>query len=145
MQRRVTLALTVEVEFINLTDKCSQDPEQLMSGPRLVGSITRQVLGRLGDNWTILVIHALELGPHRYRDLQRAIPGISQKMLTNTLRTLERDGYLRRKVQPVVPPNVEYRLTEIGVALSDLVSFAESWARDNFAEINRARNDYDTR
>src|SRR5690242_5690176 len=77
----------------------------------------REVLDRIGDKWSVLVVVELAAGVRRFRQLQRAVPGISQRMLTLTVRRLERDGLLTRSVYPTVPPQVEYELTEIGHSL----------------------------
>ncbi|MEV4197912.1 winged helix-turn-helix transcriptional regulator [Micromonospora globbae] len=106
---------------------------------------SRQVLDRIGDRWSILVVLTLADGTKRYGDLARRIDGISQKMLTQTLRGLERDGLVTREVHASVPPRVDYTLTHLGRSLLDLVSGLEAWATMHLAEVEAARARYDTR
>ncbi len=107
---------------------------------------TRQVLARIADKWTMLVITALE-GEEalRFSELRRRIEGISQKMLTQTLRALERDGLVDRTVYPTVPVTVEYRLTQLGQSLTDAVDAIRDWAYGNMPEIDEARETFDAR
>jgi DNA-binding HxlR family transcriptional regulator len=102
---------------------------------------SRLVLERIADKWTALVIQILARGTMRYAELQRAIGGISQKMLTQTLRSLERDGLVQRKVYPVVPPKVEYSLTRLGRTLIEPLHALCCWSEKHLAELqaNRAR------
>jgi DNA-binding HxlR family transcriptional regulator len=104
---------------------------------------SRQVLDRIGDTWSVLVIVALADGPQRYTELAKRIDGVSPKMLTQTLRALERDGLLSRTVHPVVPPRVDYALTKLGASLLDLVGALESWARTHIDDVLTARASYD--
>jgi DNA-binding HxlR family transcriptional regulator len=107
---------------------------------------TRQVLGRIGDTWTMLVISTLEHhGTLRSGQLKAAIEGITQKMLTQTLRQLERDGVVRRDVVPTVPISVSYTLTPLGLSLGIAVATMRAWAYDHMDEIVAARNDFDSR
>jgi DNA-binding HxlR family transcriptional regulator len=107
---------------------------------------TRQVLGRIGDTWTMLIISTLEReGTLRSGQLKAGIEGITQKMLTQTLRHLERDGVVRRDVIPTVPITVTYTLTPLGQSLGAAVATMRTWAYDHMDEIVAARNDYDTR
>ena len=103
------------------------------------------VLARVGDKWTIRVIMALGTGPLRFNALKREIDTISQRMLTRTLRVLERDGLVRRLVEPSVPPRVEYSLTPLGRSLQAPVTVIGQWAMDKRMEVARARADYDAR
>jgi DNA-binding HxlR family transcriptional regulator len=98
---------------------------------------------RAGDKWTVLVIGTLEHGPLRYTDLQNAVTGISQRMLTHTLRQLQRDGLVTRTAYPEVPPRVEYALTDLGTTLLDAVTALVDWAGTHHDGItaNRARYD----
>jgi DNA-binding HxlR family transcriptional regulator len=102
---------------------------------------SRLVLERIADKWTALVIQILARGTMRYAELQRAIGGISQKMLTQTLRSLERDGLVQRTVHPVVPPKVEYSLTRLGRTLIDPLQGLCRWSEKHLSELqaNRAR------
>lgn len=105
----------------------------------------RGVLGRVGDKWSLYVIS--ELGEHtrRFTDIKRAIDGISQRMLTVTLRGLERDGIVSRTVYPVVPPRVDYALTPLGRTLLATVGTLVVWAEDHVEEIENARAAFDVR
>jgi DNA-binding HxlR family transcriptional regulator len=106
---------------------------------------TRQVLDRIADKWTTLVIGALEQGPRRFSELQRRIDGISQKMLTQTLRELERDGLVRRTVFAEVPPRVEYVLSDLGRTICEPIAAIRSWAQNHIAEVSQAQQEYDGR
>ncbi|MCL7376767.1 helix-turn-helix domain-containing protein [Streptomyces sp. 35G-GA-8] len=101
----------------------------------------RQVLDRVGDKWSMLIIAVLEDGPLRYTDLQRQIPGISQRMLTHTLRRLREDGLITRTAYAEVPPRVEYALAPLGRGLHEIVKRLIGWAADHHDEIrvNRAQ------
>lgn len=105
--------------------------------------LIRQVLDRIGDKWTVLVISTLSAGSLRYSDLQASIPGISQRMLTQTLKHLERDGLITRTAYPEVPPRVEYELTDLGRSLLDAVTAMAAWAVAHHTEIasNRAASE----
>ena len=103
----------------------------------------RAVHDRLGDKWSLLVIVELTHGPLRFRQLQRAVGGISQRMLTLTVRRLERDGLVRRTVYPTVPAQVDYRLTEMGASLTHLLKALADWSLAHRKDIARAQTDYD--
>ncbi|MHA7290606.1 winged helix-turn-helix transcriptional regulator [Arthrobacter sp. MDT3-24] len=103
----------------------------------------RDVLDRIGDKWSVLVIVELASGVRRFRELQRAIDGISQRMLTLTVRRLERDGLLTRTVYPTVPAQVTYELTERGSSLTLLVKQLADWSLDHKDAIGASRNLYD--
>jgi DNA-binding HxlR family transcriptional regulator len=105
----------------------------------------REVLDRVGDKWSLYVIEVLGGGTRRFRDLRRMIDGISQRMLTVTLRGLERDGLVTRTVHPTIPPRVEYALTPMGRTLLDTVCTLLRWANDHLPEIDAARAAYDRR
>jgi DNA-binding HxlR family transcriptional regulator len=104
---------------------------------------TRQVVNRIGDRWSLLVLYALEGGMLRFQELRRAVQGVSQKMLTQTLRLLERDGLVQREVFASVPPHVEYSLTPLGRSLSGRVAAIREWAYANMSDIQDARRDFD--
>ena len=104
---------------------------------------SRQVLDRVADRWTSLVLLALSDGTMRFSELRRRIEGVSQKMLTQTLRGLERDGLVRREVFPTVPVTVEYTLTALGESLLAAVQGIRSWAYAHIDEIDVARERYD--
>ena len=103
----------------------------------------RQVLDRIGGKWSIGVIVAVSQGPVRFTELERSIEGISRRMLTLTLRNLERDGLLSRTVYPTVPPRVEYTATEMACELYDALITLTTWAERHRAEIASARELYD--
>jgi DNA-binding HxlR family transcriptional regulator len=102
-----------------------------------------QVLARIGEKWSVLIIMMLSERPRRFSDLKRMIGGISQRMLTLCLRSLERDGLVKRTVFPVVPPRVEYELTPLGRSLCEPVIALGSWARNHIGEIDAARAAFD--
>jgi DNA-binding HxlR family transcriptional regulator len=103
----------------------------------------REVLDRVGDKWSVFVISALGSGTKRFSELRREIEGITPRMLTVTLRTLERDGLISRTIYAVVPPRVEYTLTTMGRTLLDTVSALVAWADTHLGEIDSARARYD--
>ncbi|MDF3141953.1 MULTISPECIES: helix-turn-helix domain-containing protein [unclassified Streptomyces] len=105
---------------------------------------TNQLLDRISDKWVSLVVSALAPGPLRYSDLGRKIAGVSPKMLTQTLRSLERDGILTRTVTPSVPVRVDYELTPLGHNLAMLLTAVKDWAETHFDEVHEARERYDT-
>lgn len=100
---------------------------------------SRQALDRIADKWTCLIVYALLDGPRRHGELKRMIEGISQKMLTQTLRSLEADGLVKRTVIDVIPPHVEYGLTPLGKTLSDPLVAICQWAMDHLHELQAAR------
>lgn len=106
---------------------------------------TRQVLDRIGDKWSVLVIGLLAGETMRFSQLKRCIDGISQKMLTQTLRHLERDGLIERTLYPEVPPRVEYALTPLGASLGGLIQALQQWADENIGEVTAAQARYDAR
>ena len=103
----------------------------------------RDLLDRLADKWSLLVVELLGDGSRRFSELRRQIDGISQRMLTVTVRQLERDGMLRRTVHPVVPPRVDYELTALGASLLDAIQPLVAWTRAHRDEIAGARTTYD--
>jgi DNA-binding HxlR family transcriptional regulator len=105
----------------------------------------RDLLDRLADKWSLLVVELLGQGTQRFTELRRQIDGISQRMLTLTLRRLERDGLVRRTVHPVVPPHVDYDLTPLGATLLDAIEPLVAWTREHRDTIAAARVDYDAR
>ncbi|NGO13474.1 helix-turn-helix transcriptional regulator [Streptomyces sp. HC44] len=104
---------------------------------------TNQLLARISDKWASLVVAALSSGPMRYSDLGRKIAGVSPKMLTQTLRSLERDGIVGRTVTPSVPVRVDYELTPLGMNLSRLLVAVKDWAETHIEEVIEAREQYD--
>lgn len=109
------------------------------------GCPVREVLDRVAGKWSILIIVAAALGPVRFTELERSIEGISRRMLTLTLRNLERDGLLTRTVYPTVPPKVEYELTPIARELHESLLALTAWAERHRATITAARHAYDER
>lgn len=101
------------------------------------------VLARIGDKWSILVTYLLSQNSLRFSELKRRLPSISQKVLTSTLRGLERDGYVTRTVTPTIPPRVDYALTELGASVLPLVTALAQWALDNRARVAEARSVFD--
>ena len=113
--------------------------------PRVEALVT-ELIGRVADKWTMLILEVLEEhGELRFTRIADHVPGISQKMLTQTLRQMERDGLVVRTVHPVVPPKVEYRLTKLGQSLGEAFCGVWVWAAKNLGEIERARADFDQR
>ncbi len=106
---------------------------------------TRTVLDRIGDKWTTLVVLVLLDGPRRFSQLRDGIGGVAPKVLTETLRRLERDGILTRTAYPEIPPRVEYQLTPLGRSLEEPIRAIATWAEHNVPQITRARKAYDRR
>jgi DNA-binding HxlR family transcriptional regulator len=104
----------------------------------------REVLDRVGDKWTAHVVALLGTGTMRFSDIRRTVEGISPRMLTVTLRALERDGLISRRVYPVIPPRVEYTLTQLGESLLDVVRELIDWSADHTSDILAARQRYDS-
>src|SRR5450755_169283 len=105
----------------------------------------REILDRVGDKWSLFVIFRLGAGQLRFTELKRSVDGISQRMLTVTLRGLERDGIVSRTMYPVMPPRVDYELTKMGQSLLDAVGSLMAWADAHLDEVDAARRDYDGR
>ena len=109
-----------------------------------VDALVTEVIGRVADKWTMLILEALaDHGETRFTQLGRLVPGISQKMLTQTLRQMERDGLVGRTVHPVIPPRVEYRLTDLGMSLGAAFCGVWQWAEENLRRIHDARARFD--
>jgi DNA-binding HxlR family transcriptional regulator len=106
---------------------------------------TRQVMSRIGDKWTLLTLFALGDQTLRFSELRREVEGVSQKMLTQTLRALERDGLVSRRVYATVPPKVEYAVTPLGASLQRVIAEMRAWAYGHMDEIAAARSSYDDR
>lgn len=103
----------------------------------------RQILDRIADKWSLLIIALLDDGSMRFTELKHMIDGVSQRMLTVTLRQLERDGLVRRTVHPVVPPRVDYELTDLGRTLHETVQSLVRWTERHQADIAAARQEFD--
>ncbi|APR75929.1 Transcriptional regulator, HxlR family protein [Minicystis rosea] len=104
-----------------------------------------EILDNVGGKWTILVVRTLSRGPLRFSELRRAVSAVTHKMLTSTLRDLERDGFVRRTVTPTVPPRVDYELTALGHDLMVPVNALATWALTNRTKVHAARRRYDAR
>ncbi len=133
------------MDTVNLASK-----DEALSGPGSMAErqldMARELLSRVADKWTLLVIEALEDGkPRRFSRLQETVHGISQKMLTKTLRQLERDGLVVRRVHPVIPPHVDYQLTTLGHSLGEAVCGVWLWVAANAEAVERARLEFGRR
>ncbi|NAS23282.1 transcriptional regulator [Herbidospora sp. NEAU-GS84] len=125
--------------------KCSthlEDSEQVDS---LRDCASRQVLDRIGDAWSVLIVTQLRAGPLRFTELARKMDGVTPKMLTQTLRGLERDGLVTRTVHAVVPPRVDYELTPLGRSLEGVVDAITAWADSHIGDVLAARGSYDSK
>ncbi len=123
----------------NLESMTNEKPNNVLdSHPYL-----RQALNLITDKWVVAVLYVLSYGTKRYGEIQREIGDISQRMLTRTLRDLERNGLVHRQVYPVVPPMVEYSLTSLGKSLSEVAKTLCNWSIDNFQQVEIARKNFD--
>jgi DNA-binding HxlR family transcriptional regulator len=120
-------------------------PSRQNAMPSAPACRVRTVLNRIGDKWAIYVVDRLGQGPRRFSELLRGIDGITARMLTVTLRGLERDGILTRTVHAAVPPRVDYELTPLGKTLLDTIGELVAWADAHLGDIEAARADYDAR
>jgi DNA-binding HxlR family transcriptional regulator len=120
----------------------STSPSTQISGPS--GCRAREVLDLVANKWSLSVVDTLGAGPKRFGELKRSIQGISQRMLTVTLRGLERDGILTRTVYAVMPPNVTYELTAMGGTLLDATRPVVQWSLENISAVDAARAEFDT-
>jgi DNA-binding HxlR family transcriptional regulator len=118
---------------------------EMRADPYTAACPSREALDRIGDRWTVLILGVLTDGPQRFTELARRIEGISQKMLTQTLRGLERDGLVTRTVHATVPVRVDYELTALGRTLTGPIAALEAWARDHIGDVVAARERYDQR
>ena len=131
-----------------MTRRRSQEGTSLIPGNLHVAEDCRavsEVLARVGDKWTVLVVSTLGDGPKRFNELRRALGSISQRMLTLTLRGLERDGLVTRTVFPTIPPRVDYELTDLGRGLAQPVQALGKWAFEHLTDIQGARTSFDAR
>ncbi len=111
-----------------------------------VEALVNEVIGRVADKWTMIILEVLtEHGELRFTQLGRLAGGVSQKMLTQTVRQMERDGLVIRTVHPVIPPKVEYRLTDLGLSLSEAFCGVWTWAEQNLQRIEQSRRTFDER
>ena len=129
-----------QIDKVKRYAACSS-PEQV--DPR-IEALVNDLIGRVADKWTLLILEVLvEKGELRFTRLGELVPGISQKMLTQTLRQMERDGLLTRKIHPVVPPKVEYKLTSLGMSLSAAFCGVWLWAEEHLSQVEKARGRFD--
>ena len=111
-----------------------------------VEALVNELIGRVADKWTMIILEVLDdHGTLRFTQLARAVKGISQKMLTQTLRQMERDGMVVRTIHPVIPPHVDYRLTPLGMSLGAAFCGVWIWAEENLGTVEAARNAFDNR
>ena len=111
-----------------------------------VDAMVMDIIGRVADKWTMLILEVLaDHGELRFTKISKLVPAISQKMLTQTLRQMERDGLVKRTIHPVIPPKVEYQLTDLGLSLGAAFCSVWLWAEGNFARIEAARTAFDAR
>ena len=109
-----------------------------------IDCLVKSLIGRVADKWTMLILEVLaEKGELRFTRLSEMVKGISQKMLTQTLRQMERDGLIKRTVHPVVPPKVEYKLTHLGLSLGAAFCGVWVWATENLQHVEKARSEFD--
>ena len=126
-----------------VTDSPVAPPLALTGDPYRADCPTRRILDRIGDRWTVLVVGVLSEGDARFSQLARRVEGVSQKMLTQTLRALERDGLVRRTVYPEVPVRVEYALTDAGRSLCAPLSALQAWAVEHLDDVSAAQHAHD--
>ena len=122
-----------------------REQDRLVYDAMLAACPTRNVLATIGNKWTALLVHALADGPRRHGQLRTVVAGVSQKMLTQTLRELERDGLVTREVTPTVPVRVDYALTPLGRSLVPLLRALKDWSETHIEEIFAARDEFDAR
>jgi DNA-binding HxlR family transcriptional regulator len=120
-----------------------QSDQMLRADPYAADCPTRRILDRIGDRWTVLIVGVLGDGDARFSELRRRVGGVSQKMLTQTLRGLERDGLVRRTVHPEVPVRVEYALTEAGRTLLGPLRALQEWSIEHLGDVSAAQKAYD--
>ena len=135
-------SVATQISKIGIGRDCELSTE---SKDRIEALVT-ELIGRVADKWTMLVIEALtEKGELRFTRLHQEVPGVSYKMLTQTLRAMEREGLVARTVHPVIPPKVEYRLTPLGLSLSAAFCGVWIWAEQNLAQVEQARAAFEQR
>src|ERR1700733_12607835 len=127
------------------TERAAEAPGQEATGSEPSACRAREVLQRVGDKWSMYVIDLLGQGTMRFSELHRSVDGITARMLTVTLRGLERDGIVTRTIHPVIPPRVDYALTPMGRTLLDAIGALVSWADGHLPEISAAQTAYDAR
>src|SRR6476620_11966071 len=131
--------------MVTMNATTRRERDKIAYNAMLAACPTRQLLDVLSDKWVCLVLTALTPGPRRHSELSRQIAGVSQKMLTQTLRGLERDGLVTRTVTASVPVRVDYELTALGQTFAPLIGAVKAWAETHMVEVMRARARYDAR
>ncbi len=127
-----------------MASPAERSPERYDEIDPRVEALVNDVIAQVADKWTMLLIEVLhDHGEQRFTRISEKVPGISQKMLTQTLRQMERNGLVVRTIHPVVPPRVEYRLTDLGVALGEAFCGVWTWAEDNLDTVETARRAFD--
>ncbi|WP_312798581.1 helix-turn-helix domain-containing protein [Tianweitania sp.] len=138
-------SLPFDAATICQAKEVAKTPPPDVLDPR-IERLVNELIGRVADKWTMIILEVLDAhGELRFTQLARKIEGISQKMLTQTLRQMERDGMVTRTVHPVVPPHVDYRLTQLGQSLGAAFCGVWIWAEENLETVEKARNDFDAR
>ena len=133
----------MEPSYTEVTASAARSPSQAHRHDSVDCRLVSHLLARVGDKWTVLIVRSLGGGPRRFNELKRLIGGISQRMLTLTLKNLERDGLVTRTVTPSIPPRVDYELTDLGHSLREPVDALGEWALTNMARIDAARDRFD--
>ncbi|GHD15781.1 winged helix-turn-helix transcriptional regulator [Tianweitania populi] len=138
-------SLPFDAATICQAKKVAKTPPPEVLDPR-IERLVNELIGRVADKWTMIILEVLDAhGELRFTQLARKIEGISQKMLTQTLRQMERDGMVTRTVHPIVPPHVDYRLTELGQSLGAAFCGVWIWAEENLETVEKAREVFDGR
>jgi DNA-binding HxlR family transcriptional regulator len=122
-----------------------REQEKLAYDAFMASCPTRQVMSTIGDKWSALLVNALADGPHRHGELARTVAGVSQKMLTQTLRTLEHDGLVTRSITPTVPVRVDYELTALGQSLVPVLQQLKHWSETHIEQVLAARASFEAR
>ena len=125
------------------TKRSESTPPKTGEGERDACRGLAQIIDRIGDKWTVMVVGHLSTGSMRFNELMRAIPGVSHRMLTLTLRALERDGFVERTPYATVPPRVDYELTEMGRSVTEPLTLMANWAGSRRQDIEAAQRRYD--
>ena len=127
------------------TKAVNQSPDEAAPGISSDCAAMGEVLNRIGDKWSVMIVGTLHDGPVRFNQIRRIIGAISQRMLTRTLRNLERDGVVARTHYPEIPPRVEYELTPLGRTLLPVIESLWNWSVEHYSDIEKARKIYDAR
>lgn len=142
--QKESIGMAVSRSVQQTAAKSAPESTQTASADPRVEALVNDLIGRVADKWTMIVLEVLnEHGELRFTQLARKVPDISQKMLTQTLRQMERDGMVRRTVHAVVPPRVDYRLTDLGASLGAAFCSVWIWAEENLRKVEAAREQFD--